>query len=84
MGVILAHGDFAWIIGGIVAFFGIMIFLAKLARGHIVDVVASGTVWYFVYSIHAGSNSGIMTATLAALLFDLIGMPILRMMFRSN
>lgn len=79
MGVILAHGDFAWVLGGIVAFVGIMVFLIKFARGDILGVVAGGAVWYFVYSLHAGSNSGIMTATLAALLFDFIGMPILKL-----
>jgi hypothetical protein len=82
MGVALFHGDFAWIIGGFVAFLGIMVFLIKIARGHIFSFIVGALVWWFVYSLHSGSNSGIMTATLAALLFDLVGIPILKLAFR--
>ena len=79
MPVFLAHGDFAWVLGGIVVFVGLMVFAIRLASGKILGTALSLIVWFFVYSLHRGSNVGIMTATLAALLFDLIGLPILRM-----
>lgn len=82
MGIALFHGDFAWIIGGFVVFFGLMIFLIKIARGHVLSTFLSIAVWIFVYKIHSGSNAGIMTATLAALLFDMVGWPILRMFMK--
>jgi hypothetical protein len=82
MPIFLAHGDFAWILGGFVVFFGLMVFLIKIARGHIVSTVLSLIVWLFVYKLHGGSNTGIMTATLAALLFDLIGLPIIKLFMR--
>ena len=78
----LAHGDFAWVLGGVVVFAGLMIFLAKIVRGKFLDVIIGGVVWFFVYAIHGGTGAGIMTATLAALLFDLMGMPLLKLMRR--
>lgn len=80
MGIALFHGDFAWLLGGMVVFLGLMIFLAKVVRGHIGSVVLSVIVWIFVYKIHGGTGSGIMTATVAALLFDLLGIPLLRLL----
>lgn len=74
----LGHGDFMWIIGGVVVFIGLMAFLVKLARGHIFSTIVSLIVWIFVYKLHGGSTAGIMTATMAALLFDLIGLPLLK------
>jgi hypothetical protein len=82
MGIALFHGDFAWLLGGLVVFIGLMVFMIKIARGHIGSVLISAAVWYFVYSIHAGSNSGIMTATVAALLFDLVGLPMLKLFMK--
>ena len=82
MPVFLAHGDFAWILGGLVVFIGLMVFIIKLARGHILSTLLSALVWFFVYSLHKGSNVGIMTATLAALLFDTIGLPIIKLFVR--
>ena len=82
MSLFLAHGDFAWVIGGLVVFLGLMVFIIKLARGHILSTMLSAFVWFFVYSLHKGSNVGIMTATLAALLFDLIGLPIIKLFLR--
>ncbi len=79
MPVFLAHGDFAWVLGGIVVFVGLMVFAIRLASGKLLGTALSLIVWFFVYSLHRGSNVGIMTATLAALLFDLIGLPILKM-----
>jgi hypothetical protein len=78
MGIALFHGDFAWVLGGLVVFIGLMVFLIRLSRGHILSSILSMTVWYVVYSLHSGSNTGIMTATLAALLFDMIGIPMLK------
>ena len=82
MGVLLAHGSFDWMVGGFVVFAGLMIFLIKVARGHIFSVACSLIVWMFVYKIHNGTNTGIMTATLAALLFDLVGLPLLKLVGR--
>lgn len=82
MPVFLAHSDFAWVLGGVVVFIGLMVFLIKLVRGHVTSTVLSAIVWFFVYSLHKGSNVGIMTATLAALLFDLIGLPIIKLFLR--
>ena len=82
MPVFLAHSDFAWVIGGVVVFVGLMVFIIKLARGHLLSTLVSAVVWIFVYSLHRGSNVGIMTATLAALLFDIFGYPLLRLFVR--
>lgn len=78
----LAHGDFAWVLGGFVVFIGLILFLAKIVRGKILDVIMGATVWIFVYTIHGGTGAGIMTATLSALLFDIFGMPTLRLLRR--
>lgn len=82
MGIALFHGDFAWLLGGIVVFIGLITFLAKVARGHILGVILSLIVWVFVYKIHGGTGTGIMTATVAALLFDLLGLPLLKLFAR--
>lgn len=82
MGILLGHGSVDWIVAGFVVFAGLMIFMIKVARGHIGSVAISAAVWFFVYSIHKGTNTGIMTATLAALLFDMIGIPIIKLFMR--
>lgn len=82
MGIALGHMDMGWIMGGIVVFAGLMIFMIKLVRGHILSSALSVAVWIFVYKIHSGTNTGIMTATLAALLFDMLGLPLLRALRR--
>lgn len=74
----LLHSGFEWVFSGFIVFIGLMIFLFKLRKGRMLDVIVGGTVWFFVYSIHGMSTTGIMSATFAALLFDLIGMRILR------
>ena len=74
----LAHAGFEWVISGLIVFTGLMVFLAKLSRGYILDCILGIAVWVFVYRIHSGSTTGIMTATFAALLFDLVGLRILR------
>lgn len=76
----LAHADFGWIIAGIVVFIGIMFFIAKIIRGQLISATLSMIVWIFVFSLHKGSTQGIMTATFAALLFDMIGVPILKLL----
>jgi hypothetical protein len=78
MGVVLAHGNVEWIVGGLVVFIGLMVLLVKIARGKILSAVMGLSVWYLVFSIHNMSTAGIMTATVAALLFDLFGIPMLR------
>lgn len=78
----LFHGDFAWLLGGVVVFAGLMVLLLKVVRGHALSVVLSVIVWIFVYKLHGGTGSGIMTATVAALLFDLLGLPLLRLFMR--
>lgn len=74
----LGHASFEWLFSGAIVFLGLMVFLIKLNRGHILDCVVGACVWIFVYKIHGMSTTGIMSATFAALLFDLIGMRILR------
>lgn len=83
MGIALFHGDFAWLLGGLIVFLGLMVFLVKLVRGHVLSVVLSVIVWIFVYKIHGGTNSGIMTATVAALMFDVFGLPLLKLFSRK-
>lgn len=78
----LAHADFGWVIAGVVAFIGIIFFIAKIVRGEILSATLSAVVWFFVYSMHSGSTQGIMTATFAALLFDMVGLPIINLMKR--
>lgn len=84
MGMFLAHGNVEWIVGGLVVFVGLIVFLAKIARGKFFDVLVAVGIWNFVYMIHSGSNAGIMTATFAALLFDMLGMPILRLLRKGS
>ncbi len=79
MNMFLAHGNVEWIVAGFVVFIGLMIFIFKIIRFKVLDVLVGSTIWYFVYSLHSGSTAGIMTATLAALLFDLLGMPLIRL-----
>ncbi len=75
----IAHGSFEWLFSGLIVFIGLMVFLVKLNRGHIFDCMVGVAVWFFVYSIHGMSTTGIMSATFAALLFDLVGMRLLRL-----
>jgi hypothetical protein len=84
MSMFLAHGNVEWIVAGFVVFFGIMVFLSKLFRGKLLDLTFAAAIWYLVFNLHSGSNAGIMTATLAALLFDLFGMPILRLLRKAS
>lgn len=75
----LFHGSFEWLMAGGVAFIGVMVLLIKLMRGHILAAVASVLFWMFVFSMHSGAGvHGVMTATFAALLFDTIGIPLLK------
>ena len=78
MNLLLFHGDFAWLLAGIVIFVGLVVFLIKLVRGHIGSTLASLCVWVFVFSLHGGTGTGIMSATVAALLFDMMGIPIIK------
>lgn len=80
MNILLAHGDFSWLLGGVVVFLGVIFFIAKFMRGHYFAFVASAMVWVFVFSLHSGSTAGIMTATFATFLFDLFGLPILKLL----
>ena len=75
----LGHASFEWVFSGLIVFIGLMVFLVKLNRGHIIDCVIGLCVWAFVYKIHGMSTTGIMSATFAALLFDLVGMRLLRL-----
>lgn len=76
--ITLLHGSFEWIMAGIVVFAGIMVFLRHVAAGDWLNVFASGCVWFFVYKIHGGiSTNSIMTATFAAMLFDIFGLRLL-------
>ncbi len=78
----LFHGSFEWVMGGFVVFIGIMAMAFHAARGHFLHIVVSVIVWFFVYSMHKGSTAGIMTATLAALLFDVFGIPLFKLFRR--
>jgi len=75
----LLHSGFEWIFSGLIVFIGLMVFLIKLVRGHIFDCIIGIAIWIFVYTIHGMSTQGIMSATFAALMFDLIGMNLLRL-----
>lgn len=76
--ITLFHSSMEWIFSGAIIFIGIMVFLGKIARGHIFSTVCSVAVWIFVYKLHGMSTAGIMSATFAALLFDAFGIPILK------
>ena len=78
------HSGMEWILAGGVVFIGIMAMLYHVARGQIGTLLASLSVWALVFTIHGGTIQGSMTATFAALLFDLVGMPILRLMVGRN
>lgn len=78
------HGGFEWVMAGFVVFFGLMVFAIKLIRGHMLSTIISMAVWVFVFTLHKGSTAGIMTATLAALLFDTFGMPLFKLFGRKH
>jgi hypothetical protein len=78
----LLHSGFEWIFSGLVVFVGLMVFFIKLSRGKIMECASGLAVWWFVYSIHGMSTQGIMSATFAALLFDLVGWSILKLASR--
>jgi hypothetical protein len=78
----LAHGNVEWMMAGVVVFVGIMVFVFHIARGHIMHVMTSACVWVFVFTIHGGTITGSMTATLAALLWDVFGLPLFRLFRR--
>ena len=80
----LIHTNADWLIAGTIVFIGIVVFVIKLLRGHILSTICSLTVWIFVFSLHKGSTTGIMTATFAALLFDTIGMPLISLFTKSK
>jgi hypothetical protein len=83
MNVLLAHGNVEWAVGGVVVFIGIMVFLFHVVKGHLLHIVLGGAVWVLVYSLHAGTIAGTMTATLSALLFDLFGIPMLKLFMKE-
>ena len=80
----LIHGSFEWLIAGGIVFIGLRVFMIKIARGHIMGTIASACVWYFVYMMHRGSTQGIMSATFAALLFDMFGLPLLKLFAKRH
>ena len=80
----LMHSGFEWIFSGLIIFIGLMVFLIKLSRGHILDCIVGIAVWIFVYSIHGMSTQGIMSATFAALMFDMIGMRLLKLSMKGH
>ena len=80
----LFHGSFEWIMAGGIVFIGLMAFIIKFQRGHYLSCAISAAIWVFVFSMHKGSTAGIMTATFAALLFDIFGMPLLKFFSRSR
>ena len=73
----LLHASLDWLSAGIIVVFGLIVFLRKISNGDWLGVIFGGGVWFFVYTLHSGSTTGIMTATFAALLFDLVGMRLL-------
>ena len=76
----LGHASFEWLFSGAIIFVGLIVFFAKISRGHYFSTFCSACVWYFVYQMHGGSTQGVMSATWAALLFDAIGMPLLKLL----
>lgn len=80
----LIHTNADWLVAGTIVFVGIVVFVIKLLRGYILSTMCSLVVWIFVFSLHKGSTTGIMTATFAALLFDMIGMPLISLFTKSK
>ncbi len=74
----LVHSNMDWLFAGLIVCIGIVVMLIKLARGQFISAFAGIAVWIFVFKLHSGSTTGIMTATFAALLFDTLGLPIIR------
>ena len=75
----LAHASIEFLLAGGIVFLGLMILIIRAVLGQGLHVFASICVWIFVYSIHGGkANVGIMTATFAAVLFDLFGFSIIK------
>ncbi len=78
MTMTLLHGSFEWLIAGGLAFVGLMFLGFKIVKFKFHEIAISLFVWYVVYKLHGNNTAvGAMTATVAALLFDSIGLPIL-------
>lgn len=69
----LLHSNMDWLFAGTIVVIGLIVMIIKIMRGHIFTAAAGLTVWVFVFWLHKGSTTGIMTATFAALLFDTVG-----------
>lgn len=80
----LIHSSGDWLFAGLIVFIGIVVFSTRIMNGHIVSSICSAAVWLFVYSLHSGSTQGIMTATFAALLFDIVGIPLITLFTRRK
>lgn len=79
--VSLVHGSMDWIMAGFIICLGLIVFLGKLVKGEIISFIIGGVIWAFVYKVHGGvSTASIMSATFAALLFDLVGLRVLGLM----
>ena len=80
MPVFLFHGSFSWLLAGIIVAVGAFIFVVKAKFGRPEDTMMSIGFWIFIFWLHKGdATAGVMTATVAALLADLIFIPLLRL-----
>lgn len=78
----IGHSSFGWMLAGIVVVIGIVATSMHFITGKTKNLVISILVWIFVFKLHGGkSTEGIMTATFATVLFDLIGLPFIYMMY---
>lgn len=64
----LAHIDMAPLFYGVVLFIGLMVWIVKWSKGMYFSLAIDILVFWFVFSLHGGTMTGGMAATVAAIL----------------
>ncbi len=72
MNVFLTHAGLEPLIYGIVIFLGLTIMWWKISTGRWLSAVIDITVFWLVFTLHGGTMTGGMAATVAALLAGII------------
>ena len=66
------HVDALPIIYGLAIFVGMLIILVKIKRGWWLGAIIDVLVFWFVFTLHGGTMTGALAATIAALLAGLV------------
>ena len=76
---LLGHVNLLPVIYGLVIAFGLLIEVWKLLTGRIVSLIIDCGVWYLIFSLHGGTMTGGLAASIAAPLVAL-GLPLITFM----